>query len=113
MGKHSGSHSWLVERGTAIAIVPCALVLLYKVGSIMRSGTFSDFFSSPFSLVFMMLFFLFSAYHSHLGLKVVAEDYVSCPIKRSVISGMMGFVTLITCAFLTFAGLYGYISPGG
>lgn len=100
---HDGLHHWIVQRITAIALIP--LTIWFVVSLIQLSG--SDyaqavaFFKSPLNAVLMAGVIIAAFWHAALGLQVVIEDYVHCNVKK--ISALL--VVKIGCYGLAIAGV--------
>jgi succinate dehydrogenase / fumarate reductase, membrane anchor subunit len=92
-----GSGHWYSQRVTAVALV---ILGLWFVASLLMLGSASydaviAWLRAPFSAVMALLLVVVSAYHAHLGLQVVFEDYVSDKGTRVVllIATKFAFVT--------------------
>ncbi len=73
-----GSHAWMAERLTAIALVP---LTLWFIASVIRleGATRADMIAwlhAPVPLVLMLCLIVATFWHMELGLRVVVEDYV-------------------------------------
>lgn len=81
-----GTHHWLMQRITAIALVPLVLWFTYSVMSVMigasRSAT-AEWFAAPFNAIGLAILMLAMFYHAKLGLQVVIEDYVHCACAKT------------------------------
>lgn len=73
-----GSHHWIAQRLTAIALIPLTLWFIYSV--IHMSGASHqqviDWMSSPFVLGMLLSLVVATFYHLVSGLQVVIEDYI-------------------------------------
>lgn len=74
----SGSRHWLVQRVTAVALVP--LTLWFVVSIIAHAGSdypvFIAWLRTPFAVGGMILLLIALFHHTALGLRMVIEDYV-------------------------------------
>jgi succinate dehydrogenase membrane anchor subunit len=74
----SGSQYWLVQRITAVALVP--LTLWFAAAIIAHAGSdypvFIAWLRTPFAAGGMILLLIALFHHTALGLQVVIEDYV-------------------------------------
>ena len=68
----------------------------------MDYAEFTQWLSSPFRAVMMLLVILVAFYHAALGLQVVIEDYVSDHALRT--GGIIAVKML--CAFLAVTGVF-------
>lgn len=94
----SGVHHWLVQRITAMALIPLGLwfmgfSLLLLTSSYEEAHTsFSSLWIVTLSISFVIALF----YHASLGMQVIWEDYVPHELTRwSLIMG-----THLFCSFL-------------
>lgn len=95
----NGTHHWLMQRFTAIALVPLVIWFVISViGASMHGHSIIEFMSRPFCALLMILFLGTALYHGCLGLKVVIEDYVSNSCVRHAVVIVLNFVTIITAA---------------
>ena len=110
---HQGSHHWVVQRLTAIANIPLVIWFVFSVVNLVGKEHYEvmQFFGSPVNAGFMALFIISSFYHAALGLQVVIEDYVHCPIKKFgflVISKLglfaLGLISVMAIAKMHFSG---------
>lgn len=95
----SGRHHWLVQRVTAVVLIPLLIWFVFTVVSL----TGSDYqevvthFSSSWRISLMMILVAVVFYHGYLGLEVVLEDYVANQKYR------MWFLLITKCAAILFA----------
>lgn len=75
----SGVEHWRIARITSIALVPLTLwfifAMLQMVGQ--PQAAVAAWASNPVNTVLLLTLIVFTFHHMHLGLQVVAEDYVS------------------------------------
>lgn len=73
-----GSHHWIMQRLTAVALVPLSLWFLLCVAS--QVGTeFAEargLIAQPMNGALLAAFVIALFYHAQLGLQVVVEDYI-------------------------------------
>jgi len=81
-----GTHHWLAQRVTAIALVPLTVWVVYTVLGLSDAGyaEFVDWLQSPINATLLILLVLVAFHHAQLGLQVVIEDYVSGHFLRVV-----------------------------
>ncbi len=73
-----GVHHFLVQRLTAIALLPLGLWFLWLVLALLHADHAGALalVGQPFNAVLMALFAIALFWHAQLGLQVVVEDYV-------------------------------------
>jgi succinate dehydrogenase / fumarate reductase membrane anchor subunit len=96
----SGTHHWIAQRLTAIALIPLSLwfVLSLVCMTELNYQAAIEWIQSPLSAVFLLLFIIAMFHHAQLGMQVVIEDYVDCKVMK-----ITGLVLLKLISF--FAGL--------
>ena len=93
----SGSHHWVLQRVSAIALVPLVIWLVFSALHIAKDPTYmSIFFAYPFNAIATILFIGFALYHGNIGLQVVFEDYVSHKGKRFLCIILVNFISIVT-----------------
>ena len=103
-GRPSGSGHWIVQRVTAIALIPLGLWLIH---ALLTREDFSrqawrDFLAIPWHAVLAALALLTMLWHSYLGLQVIIEDYVQTPARERLLRILSGALHLVAAA----AGLF-------
>jgi succinate dehydrogenase / fumarate reductase, membrane anchor subunit len=77
-GSGNGSGHWLVQRISAVALVPLGLWFIFSLST--RADLSRDawlaFVAEPLHAGALILFLLTLFFHSYLGVQVVIEDYV-------------------------------------
>jgi succinate dehydrogenase / fumarate reductase membrane anchor subunit len=72
-----GSHHWLLERITSVALVP--LTLWFIVAAVSLSGASYDevraWLARPLNTTAMLLLIFTTFWHAQLGVQVIIEDY--------------------------------------
>jgi succinate dehydrogenase / fumarate reductase membrane anchor subunit len=73
-----GTHHWIVQRMTAVALVPLTLWFVVSLISLIGGdlAAIKSWLSSPFNAVMMILTLMAGFHHAQLGLQVVIEDYI-------------------------------------
>jgi succinate dehydrogenase / fumarate reductase, membrane anchor subunit len=83
----SGSQHWLVQRVTAVALVP--LTLWFVASIIANAGSdysvFIAWLRTPFVAGGMILLLIALFHHTALGLQVVIEDYVHSGVRFALV----------------------------
>jgi len=103
-----GSKHWLLQRFSAILMLPLFVFLLFNLKQI--AGLDFDgakiWFQNPVNALVMALLIFNICFHGSLGLQVVIEDYVSCKASKftMLIMVKLGFFVL------GFAGIFAIFS---
>lgn len=102
---HKGLHHWLIQRLTAIGLVPLSVYFIASVIALSLDGygALQDYLEDPLNATMMILMILIGYWHAALGLQVVIEDYVSDRISRTAALIMVRIAAV-------FLGLYTAIS---
>lgn len=82
---HEGTHHFIWQRITALALTPLTIwliagLLCHVVGS--EAGEIGAWMEKPMVAVGLAIFMLAGLYHAMLGMQVIIEDYVHCPVKK-------------------------------
>jgi succinate dehydrogenase / fumarate reductase, membrane anchor subunit len=74
----SGSEHFYMQRLTALALVPLALVFVAVLVSTIGkpAAQAAATLSNPFVAILMLLFVVAGAWHMRLGMQVIIEDYL-------------------------------------
>jgi succinate dehydrogenase / fumarate reductase membrane anchor subunit len=74
----SGAHHWIVQRITAVALIPLCLWVVYLVLAMMHAdyAHARALVQHPVNAVLLIAFVLSVFWHAQLGVQVVLEDYV-------------------------------------
>lgn len=101
---HDGVHHWVVQRVSAIVLVPLSFWLCWSaIGLINADYTaFTAWLAKPCNAIMMIVFALAAFYHAALGMQVVIEDYVHGTATRyGALIGMKIaiYVTGLACVF--------------
>ena len=94
----NGSHSWLIQRISALALIPLVIWLVLSVMQIIQDpiGYIPVFFAYPFNAFIGILFVVFSLYHGSFGIKEVIEDYIQGKIKKHFYIILIHFISIVT-----------------
>ena len=103
----SGSGHWIVQRVTAVALIPLGLWLIH---TLLTREDFSrqawrDFLAIPWHAVLASLALLTLLWHSYLGVQVIIEDYVHTPAGERLLRILSGALHLVAAAAGLFAVL--------
>jgi succinate dehydrogenase / fumarate reductase membrane anchor subunit len=73
-----GTHHFIVQRLTAIALILLACWFLYFVVGLMHADylTATDAVAKPWNAMLLIAFLVTMFWHAQLGMQVVIEDYV-------------------------------------
>ena len=102
--KH-GTHHWIVQRLTAVGLLPLAAWFLYAVLGLV-GGEYADartFLAQPWNAGLMAAFVLLLFYHAKLGIQVVIEDYVHTRAVEVALHLVNVFACLLAALFAVFA----------
>ena len=73
-----GTHHFIVQRLTALALIPLTCWFLYFVVGLMKADylTATDAVAQPWNATLLIAFLVAMFWHAQLGMQVVIEDYV-------------------------------------
>lgn len=73
-----GTAHWVVQRITAVALVPLSLWFVVSILMLMHQDYVSvvNWMHAPWNAILLVLLVLTVYWHAYLGLQVVVEDYV-------------------------------------
>lgn len=94
----TGSHHWIVQRVSALALIPLNIWLVLSFIAIVQDpeGYLPVFFAYPFNAVMGILLITVSLYHGALGMRVVFEDYIPNKTKMHFYSMLTNFISVVT-----------------
>lgn len=94
----TGSHHWIWQRISAVALIPLILWLAYSFVVIITDveANMAVFFAYPFNAVMGILLITTALYHGSLGMQVVFEDYIPCKLKRRIAIMAVHFLSATT-----------------
>lgn len=74
----SGTHHFIVQRVTAVALVPLVLWAVFLALALVHAdyARAREILHHPFAAVWLSAFVIAAFWHAQLGLQVVIEDYV-------------------------------------
>lgn len=106
-----GTHHWLMQRITAVALIPLSVWLVYLLLSLplLDPDTVKVWFvDHPFQALMLGLFLLLSCYHGKLGLQVIIEDYIHCHVSKNImlLLNIFGFLILAAMAIMAVIKLH-------
>ena len=102
-----GAHHFIIQRITAVALIPLGLYFLWLVISLVGSdyATARATVSAPWNAVLLSAFLIAMFWHSQLGLQVVIEDYV----KTRWLAATSHLLVRFTCALAALASVFAVI----
>lgn len=73
-----GTTHWIVQRITAVALVPLSLWFVVSILMLMHADYVAvvNWMHAPWNAILLVLLVLTMYWHAYLGLQVVVEDYV-------------------------------------
>ncbi len=94
----TGSHHWLMQKVSAIALVPLIFWLVFSFVQIVEDpqAYLPVFFAYPLNAIMGILLITTSLYHGSLGLRVVIEDYISNKTKMHFYIMLVNFLSIVT-----------------
>jgi succinate dehydrogenase / fumarate reductase membrane anchor subunit len=94
----SGSSHWLMQRFSAIALIPLTIWLTLSFVEILQDpqGYLPVFFAYPFNAVMGILLITTSLYHGSLGMRVIIEDYITNSFKIYFYIMLVNFTSILT-----------------
>ena len=101
---HDGTHHWIMQKVTAIALVPLVLWLVFSFIALQGASyaQFTSWLAQPCNAVLMILTLVSVFYHAKLGTQVIVEDYISCKCTKKAVLILLklGFFALcVACVF--------------
>ena len=105
---HEGAGHWIVQRVTALALLPLSIWLLVELLALPDSDyvTVAAFIGAGWNAVFLGLFAVLACWHSWLGVQVVLEDYVHGFVSKTVTLLLSTAVHLLLAASAVYAVLH-------
>ncbi len=101
-----GSHHWLMQRLSAILMIPLFIWLVYFFYEA-KGASHTDVMTlikHPKNLIPILMLLVISFYHGAIGMQVVIEDYVSCLKSRYfliILTKLFSFVTVFSLIITT------------
>jgi len=104
----SGSHHWLAQRVSALALIVLSLWLVANLLGLVFTpfGNYVFWLKQPINAVGLILFFAASFYHSVLGLQTIIEDYIHRPCVRWPVLWLVQGLSLLLAVGSIYAVIY-------
>ncbi len=101
----TGSGHWLMQRISAIGLIPLIIWLVLSFVQIIQDpqGYLPVFFAYPLNAVMGILLIVTSLYHGSLGMRVIIEDYISNKTKMHFYIMLVHFLSIVTAVAATLA----------
>ncbi len=105
--KNHALNKWLIQRVSAIVLIPLLLFLLYSLVDLVNQDYTGalDFFDSYLSTAIFALFLIFAGTHLKLGLGEIIEDY----IQHENMKNNLNRIIMLISAILPLVGLVSLI----
>lgn len=94
----TGAHHWLMQRISAIALIPLIFWLVLSFVQILEDpqGYLPVFFAYPLNAIMGILLIVASLYHGSLGMRVIIEDYIPNKTKMHFYIMLVHFISIVT-----------------
>ncbi len=94
----TGAHHWLMQRVTAVAMIPLIIWFVFSFVQIVEDpeGYLPVFFAYPLNAVLGILLVSTSLYHGALGMRVIIEDYIANRTKMYFYIMLVNFISIGT-----------------
>jgi succinate dehydrogenase / fumarate reductase, membrane anchor subunit len=102
-----GVHHWWMQRLTSIALVPLSIWFVVSLLSLpsLDHATVVAWMGQSWTALLLILFVLVATWHSQLGVRVVAEDYIHGVGAKTLTLVVLTFVHALVAAAGVFAVL--------
>ncbi len=112
---HHGVGHFIVERVTAIALVPLVLWALWSAYGLAGGdyGTASEYLRSPINASLAALLAFATFWHMQVGMRVIIEDYFARPSTKAVLLVVNVFVCWLAGAVTILSILKVALSSAG
>lgn len=95
-----GVHHWWLQRLTSVALVPLTVWFVVSLLALpaFDHATISAWMGQSWTALLLILLVVVAAWHSHLGVRVIVEDYVPAPGARTVTLTLLSFLHALLAA---------------
>ena len=109
----SGMHHWLLERMTAVALIPLTLWFIYVVFHLMGrpQASVARWASNPVNTVLALALIAMTFRHMQLGLEVIMGDYIhdkrmhtAAVLVNRAVTGLLALLCAVSVLRLAFLG---------
>ena len=102
-----GTAHWVVQRLTAVALVPLSLWFVVSILMLMRADyiTVVNWMHAPWNAILLVLLVLTVYWHAYLGLQVVVEDYVHVAWMKASVIVLLRVIAVVLTAIGIFVVL--------
>ena len=102
--KKQGSHHWIVQRLSAMLLLPIMIWLIYQVNNVLLNfDNIDSFIKNPINITLFMMVVFVAFYHAVLGLQVIYEDYIHCKLIRLFLNIFTYFIAIFTALITLFS----------
>ena len=110
----TGTHHYIVQRVTAIALVFLVPWFLFSVVNAIQGGeaAAAEWVARPLPAILLILTALATFYHMALGMQVVIEDYITKPGTRGALLILNNFACIALFAAVALSVLKLWIGAG-
>ena len=107
-GAHSGTGTWLLQRGTAVVMALTVPWLAWRISAAapLDYGVWKSLFAPLWMRLVMLLFTVALALHAWVGMRDILMDYVR-PLGLRLALYLIVIVTLAACVITMAAVLWG------
>lgn len=94
----TGAHHWLMQRVSAVALLPLMIWLAVSFVKIIQDpeANMAVFFAYPVNAVMGILLVSTALYHGSLGMQVIIEDYIAQKMIRRFMIVAVHFLSITT-----------------
>jgi len=104
---HDGLHHWVLQRITAIALIPLSVWFVYSVVNLLGAEHADAvlFLQNPLNALLMAFVIIAGCWHGALGLQVIIEDYITCKCFKifALLKVKLGMFVLAAASVLSIA----------
>jgi succinate dehydrogenase / fumarate reductase membrane anchor subunit len=104
-----GVHHWWVQRVTSLALIPLSIWFLVALLALpaLDYTTVVTWLAQKWTAVLLAIFIAVAAWHSHLGVEIVLEDYATGGTRTVSI-----LLSRLAHTFFTFTAIFAVLRMG-